>query len=240
MIDFILYDDNNKFLNDLETTIRSYMMNLEIDYKIHKFSSFGKDMKEVLKKENTHKVYFLDIETHDMSGLDVFRSIREEVNDWHSLVLFVTNHNEYKYEALANRLYLFDFINKLDSAKKHINKALDRIMNIYFSDKMCLEINNKSNYYRLSFRDIIQISKIKNTNKCLVKTTYDEIECNSTLKSLSNKLNNDFIKVSSSNIINKKHILKYDSKDNRIVFKNKAESRNISRSGKKALDQVVW
>ena len=221
------------------SAIRSYMMSLEIDYKIHKFSNFNKEMKNILKKPNTHKVYFLDIETQDMSGLDVFRSIREEVNDWHSLVLFVTNHNEYKYEALANRLYLFDFINKLDSAKKHIQEALDRIMNIYFSDKDCLEITCSSSFYRLAFRDIIQIYKIKESNKCLIKTTYEEIEYNSSLKSLVSKLSKDFIKVSSSNIINKNHILKYDSKNNVIVFKNQDETHNISRNGRKELEKLI-
>ncbi len=239
MLNFILFDDNPIFLKELNNLITKYMMKEDCEYKIHSFTRFDSKMKELIEKDISNKIYFLDIETKDESGLNIFHLIREKHNDWHSLVLFITNHNEYKYEALGNRLNLFDFINKLDNAKESINNALGRIIKTYEQNKKCLKIKKDYSIYKLSFKDIIQITKIKATNKIQIKTTYENIEISSTLKAISSMLNEDFIKLSSSNIINKNQVYKYDKLNNKIVFNNYDETSDISRRFKKDLEKVL-
>lgn len=235
MINFILYEDSPRFLKELENIITKYMMSLDIEYKIHSFSGYNETLKKLIEKDCGFKVYLLDIETKDKSGLDLFRFIREEANDWHSLVLFITNHNEMKYEALSNRLYLFDFINKLDDAKKHINLALDRIINYYNTDNLCLKIRVDNALTKISYKDIISISKEKNSNRCLIKTSYEDYCINSSISKIFDNLNKDFIKINFSHIVNLKHIKQYDKKNNCLIFSDGSKSFDVSRNNKKKL-----
>lgn len=238
MLNFILYDDNISFLKELDKIITTYMMNLDIEYEIHKYNKCDQNMKKIIIDDLPNKIYFLDIETKDESGLDIFRMIRETQGDWHSLVLIVTNHNEYKYEALGNRLYLFDFINKLDAFKENVRTALDRIVKIYVTDSQCIKIKKDSNLYKISFRDIVSLNKQKGVNKLIIKTKYEDIEINSSLKNIEKLLNDDFLKVSSSNIVNKMHIYRFDKINNKIIFDDMSETVDISRRNRKRLEDL--
>ena len=130
MINFAVCDDNKAFSKLMKKYIDNFMLNYEIEYKIYHFDGYGKSFENFVNKDIGFKVYFLDIKTSDGSGLDAARIIREKYNDCVSIIIIVTSHEEYRYEALGNRLYLLDFIDKLNNCEEMTQKEIAKEMNI--------------------------------------------------------------------------------------------------------------
>ena len=125
MINFIICDDNTEFLRKEKQMVDNFMMKYDIEYKCLLFSEYDKKFDEVVACDEGFKVYLLDIQTKNGSGLDAARKIREEYDDWVSIIIIITAFNEFKYEALGNRLYLLDFINKLNKCDVKLKEDLE-------------------------------------------------------------------------------------------------------------------
>ena len=127
MINFIICEDEEMLRNSTKQTIVSH----DIDYKIYEFENYDKKFESLVKKDIGFKIYLLDIVTKCGSGVDAARIIREKYDDWVSVIIMITSHQEYKYEALSSRLFLLDFVNKLDSCNKKIREDIDIAMKSY-------------------------------------------------------------------------------------------------------------
>lgn len=236
MIEFIICDDNKDFNILLQKKITNFMNNYkEIEYIFHNFTGYGKEFEKVVKDVMSFKVYFLDIETKQGSGLDAARIIREKYEDWNSIIIIVTGHEEFRYEALSNRLYLFDFINKLNNLEASIEKDLSNIIKKYTRSSKNLIIEYDHAIHKIDLRDIIYIEKEIDSKKCIVITTYGKKVVQSSLNDLYKQLDDNFMKVSRSLIVNIRNVRSYDSKTNTIDFINGYESNLVSRECKKEL-----
>ena len=111
MLNFVICDDNRNFSKMMKTEIENFMMNYDQKYKIFHFEGYDESFEDFVKKEIGFKIYFLDIKTKCKSGLDAARIIREKYDDWVSIIVVVTSHEEYRYEALGNRLYFKELYN---------------------------------------------------------------------------------------------------------------------------------
>lgn len=236
MIEFIICDDNKDFNQLLRKKIINIMSKYkEIECIFHSFSGYGKEFENVVKNVISFKVYFLDIETKQGSGLDAARIIREKYEDWNSIIIIVTGHEELKYEALSNRLYLFDFINKLNNLETVIEKDIANIIKQYTRSRKNIVIEYDHAIHKIELRDIIYIEKEIDSKKCIVITTYGKKIVQSSLNELYKQLDDSFMKVSRSLIVNIKNVRSYDSKTNTIDFINGYESNLVSRESKKEL-----
>ena len=233
MISFILYDDEKQFLQKNKKIINKCMMNCDFDYKCYSFDEYNDKFEEVIKNNLGLKVYLLDIEGKNKSGLDIVRIIREKYNDWSSIIILVTNHNEFKYDALSNRLYLMDFINKLDKWEELLTEDLNRIISSYSECQECLTYEYNHILKRIEFKNIIYIEKEKESKKCIIHTLYGDQQIGGTICDVLNKLDKRFIKTSRSTIINIKQVSEYDKINNEIFFLNGETTNDISRLFKK-------
>ena len=123
MIDFIICEDERQLANKYREIAEKVLMKYDIDYRFNIFEDYSKEWKKIAKGEN-FKIYILDIKTENGSGLDAARYIREELDDWQSMIIIVTAYPEYKYEALGNRLMLVDFVNKFNDFDNRLYKAI--------------------------------------------------------------------------------------------------------------------
>lgn len=235
MLKFIICDDKQEFLNKEVKIVENFMMNYDIEYECHVFKEYDSEFMKIAKEDVGFKVYLLDIQTKYGSGLDMARKIREEYDDWVSVIIIVTAYPEYKYEALGNRLYLFDFINKLDNYETKLSEDLERTLKNYDNREKCLNFEFNYVVKKLEFRHIIMIEKEKDSKRCLIKTTYGDCLIGKTLNSTFKMLDNRFIKTSRSVIINIDQVLEFDIPENRITFKNGMEIFDISRDHKKSV-----
>lgn len=90
MLNFIICDDERNFRNIINKEIENFMMNYDTDYKIYQFTNYDSKFEKLAQEDIGFKVYFLDIKTNVSSGLDAARYIREELDDWNSLIIIVT------------------------------------------------------------------------------------------------------------------------------------------------------
>ena len=239
MLNFIIGEDNTKFSARTKQIIENFMMNYDIEYEVKCFENYGKSFKAAAKKENGFKIYFLDIKTEEGSGLDAARMIREELDDWVSIIVVITSYTEYKYEALGNRLYLLDFISKFDDCEKRIKECLNIALKNYDNRQKSLNFTYNHILKKIEYRNIISIEKEQDSKRCIINTTYGDHFINETLNNVYAKLDSRFLKVNRSLIVNSDFIRTYDAKGNKLVFSNGTYTHLISKTGRKELMKYV-
>ena len=239
MLNFIIVEDNEKFALRNKQIIDNFMMNFDTEYSTSVFNNYGSDFKKCATEDKDFKVYFLDIRTEEGSGLDAARYIREELDDWSSIIVIITSYTEYKYEALGNRLYLLDFISKFDDCEKRINQCLKIVLKNYDNRQKTLNYTYNHVLKKIEYRNIIYIEKEQDTKRCIINTTYGEQYINDTLNNVYNMLDNRFLKVNRSLIINTDFIREYELKSNKIIFSNGTYTHLVSKKGRKELIEYV-
>lgn len=238
LLNFVVCDDNKSFSKIMKTTIDNYMLNYEQDYKIFHFEGYDEKFEEFVNKDIGFKIYFLDIKTKHGSGLDAARVIREKYDDWVSIIIIVTSHEEYRYEALSNRLYLLDFVNKLNNCEEHIKDDIKKAINNYNKRYKSLSYEYNHIFHKIEFRHIINIEKEQDSKRCIIRTTYGNTYISETLNEVKAKLDDRFIKTHRSLIINKDKICSFDPKTNTLEFSDGSQTNLIARSKKKELMRV--
>lgn len=239
MINFILCEDEKEFRKAVKIQIENFMMNSDVEYKIYEFSNYDKKFEELVKADIGFKVYFLDIKTKYGSGIDAARYIREKEDDWISLIVIITAYSEYRYEALSNRLFLLDFINKLDDCKKKIEESLEIVMKNYGNKEKCFCYEYNYTLHKIEFRNIIYIEKEQDSKRSIINTTYGRFKVPMGLNEIMKKVDERFIKLHRSMVVNMDKIDKYDLKTNTITFTNGQTTNLIARSKRKELIENV-
>lgn len=236
MINFIICEDEKVFATEYKNEIDKFMMKYDYEYKCILFGGYNNKFREFAKTNNDFNIYLLDIKTNEGSGLDAARLIREEYQDWKSMIIIITSYNEYKYDAFGKRLMLVDFINKLDKCLIHLQEALKICMKHYDSRPKSLKYIYKNIVHNLDYSNIVYIDKEQESKRCTIHmTNKEEVPYQGTINSLIEILDDRFVKISRSTIINSDHINKYDIKENTIEFKNGETTASISRDKKKGV-----
>ena len=240
MISFVIFEDAKVLATEYKNEIDKFMMRYDHEYNCKLFSGYGKEFNHYAKTNTDFKIYLLDIKTNEGSGLDAARMIREELNDWTSMIIIITSYNEYKYDAFGKRLMLVDFINKLDKCIAHLHQSLEICMKYYDTRPKALKFVYKNNVYNVDYREIVYIDKEQDSKRCILHLINKEsMPYPGTINHLIEILDNRFVKVSRSSIINSDHINKFDIKENTIRFKNGEKLDSVSRYLKKGVIENV-
>ena len=145
----------------------------------------------------------------------------------------ITSHNEFKYDALGNRLYLMDFINKLDNWDELLKEDIKHVINSYVNSSECLIYEFNHSLKRIEYKNIVSIEKEKDSKKCIIHTLYGSHSIATTICDILTKLDDRFIKISRSTIININQVSEYNKITNEITFLNGNKTTDISRQYKK-------
>ena len=237
MLRFIVCEDNKEFLGRLCNVVNKVMMPHNFEYKISKFTNYNKELQEIIKRKYEQKVYILDIELGDISGLEIASEIREY--DLDSIIIFITSHNECKNDIFYSRLLAIDYIPKdrlwedrLESTLIYTVKAVNR--------RRVLAFEFNYNSYRVPFDDILYIEKVQDNQKCLINTENgNQFEIITTITDLVRKLGPNFFQSHKSCIINVEKIKKINYADNTITFINNESVYLLSNRRKKQLKEYV-
>lgn len=235
MINFVICEDEKELRKIEVDEVTKFMMNYDLDYEIHEFNDYDDKFYDYAKKENGFKIYLLDIVTKNASGLNAVRTIREGYDDWVSVIMMITSHSEYKYEALSSRLYLLDFINKLNNMEEKIQDNLKVAIKHYDNRHKQIKYMYNRNLYNIEFREIIYIEKEPDSKRCVVKTKYGKQIIPGTLNNVYKMLDKRFLKVHKSLIVNLDEIREFELSTNKLTFKNGDITYLVSRNKKKEL-----
>lgn len=235
MINFIICEDEPELLKEYKYQIDRFMMKYDIDYKTHMFTSYDSKWEKSVRKIKGFKVYLLDIKTANGSGINAARQIREEYDDWVSMIIMISGYAEYKYEALGKRLMLVDFINKLDHSEQKLQDALLICLKHYDNKYKSLRYTYKNIAYNVEFRSIIKIEKEMDSKRCIIHAEEGDYPIKGTLNEVLQKLDKRFFKCNRSIAINVEQVQYYNLGKNVAVLKNGEEFKDVSRNKKKEM-----
>lgn len=235
-MEFVICDDEKLFRSSIRKVIDRVFINNDDYYKITEFSGFDSNFKKKIDASSP-KIYILDIEFKDsISGIDIARQIRK--NDWESIIIFVTSHNELGYQALKAQIMLLDFISKYDDFENNLEIAIKKSISL-INSKKTIKFDVDGISYIIHLNDILYIEKDTVDRKCIIKTTYTEIAVNKTLHYMIDNLDDRFYLCHRSCLVNTDKIRKIDWKDNIIYFEDGSFTALLSRDKKKGLKKYV-
>lgn len=227
MINFILCDDDVAMAEIIKKIITKTTFPTSLDYKIHIFNKYDKEFTKIINSNLPNKIYILDIEVENESGLKTAKRIREK--DWNSLILILTAHYELESLAYKSKVLLFDFISKFDLYdKKMCDTILLCINKILHQDKLSIKVNHM--IHRVEYSDILYLTYDTYKRKTILVTLHQTYEINSSLKSLKDKLKGKFIHTHRACIVNADNVKIFDIKNKKIIFKNNDSVYLLSRS----------
>lgn len=204
MINFIVCEDNDIILNKNIDIINKVMFNNNISYKIYKFSSYNSELKKLIKEHIENKIYILDIELDNKSGIDIAREIRN--NDLNSFIIISTVHSEYLPYTIKSKLLIFDFVSKFDDYENSLSTVIKNILSIYDESKI-LTITINGSIKKIKLNDILKIEYNNSLNQTSIKTKSKTYYTKKTLKVIEKNLDDRFIKTKDGKIINNNYII---------------------------------
>ena len=215
MINVIICEDNIKDRKRIIKLVKDFFKSKKIEYNIHIHSDYNSKFYNTLNLSLPFKIYLLDIETPSRSGIDVARQIRKK--DVDSIIIFLTAHEELSSLAAKEDLMFLSFLNKFNDFERRLPLSLNKAMKL-LRRKQAIKIVDKNVSYTINIDNILYITKDSFERKTIIKTDYDEIKVNKTLKEIREMLDNRFIQTHRACYINDDRKVKVDITNKIITF----------------------
>lgn len=236
MINFIICEDNEYVRKLHEGIISKVTMPYDFNYAVHSFERYNIELKKLINSVGERKVYILDLELPNKSGIDITREIRK--SDWESIIIILTSHDEKEMILLKQKLLIFDFISKFDDYEKRLTDTLNMIIKKSASNNsLSFKCNKELNNVKIS--DILYICKDYESNKVKIVTANKEYLVRDSLANISKKLNSRFYHSHRCCYINLDSVKKVDFKNSTIYFTNDKTTDYLSRNYKKDLRKIL-
>lgn len=226
MLNFIVCDDDKEITEIEKSIITKVMMKNNMEYKIHIFNSFDNSFNRIANLELENKIYILDIEVGEKSGLEVASKIRDE--DWYSILIIVTSHYELEDLAYKSRILILDFISKFDLYREKIEDTVSLCVRNKLDCKK-LRVKNKNKIEQIDCSKILYIIYDSSIRKIRVVTKTGNFETYQTLKEMLKHLRGNFEFSHRACIVNINNIKTIDSKNKIITFTNGDTTDIVSR-----------
>lgn len=200
MLKIIICEDNQVCLEKAISATHKALGNYDIDYKICKYLSFCKEFEEDINDKINKKIYILDIELPDISGLQIAEKIRKD--DWDSIIIFVTSHPECRNDIFYSRLLAFDYISKYTTYEKRLQQSIEEASKIVGKRRVFIYKYNRI-IYRLEYDEILYFERLNGTKKWLIHIESGNIyEISGNIEEILEKLDDSFVLSHKSCIVN--------------------------------------
>lgn len=232
MINFIVVDDNEKFLGINVDVITKVMMKNKFAYKTHAFIEYDESFYQIMNSDLPNKIYILDIETKEASGIDIARKIRKR--DIDSIIIFATVHNEAGLVLLKDDLMFLTFLCKFDDFENNLYNSINKALE-FIHHKTYVKFNDRGTIYTIPLSDILYITKESSSRKSIIKTTYAEYSVNLTFKELIALCGDSLVQTHRSCFVNKDRVRIIDKRGGVIEFDDGCSIDLLSSNYKKGI-----
>lgn len=232
---FICEDDKiqleyfRKFIDDA-ITIADY------DMQITLVTTNPNDIIEYVKNNEVHGLYYIDVKLDcGMNGFELVEYIREY--DQRAFVVFITAEEKNSYLSLEYLCEPLDYIikNYHPDGKFEMRKRIGRSLRIAHDrsilkerkmdidkDNLVISVGGKKAHVDMS--DVVWIEKNKdNPNKVVLQGCNNQREFIGTLKEVLDQLDDRFMQIGKSYIINKDRIKNYNIRQKLISLKDNTQ-----------------
>ena len=232
MIDFIICEDNENVRDIYKLLISKIVMPYDFNYKVYLFEKYNNKMKELIVNNFNFRIYLLDLELPGKNGIEIAKEIRK--NDWDSIIIVLTSHDELELKILKKKLLIFDFISKFEDYDQRLYESINTVLKKYTSKKTISFKCNKE-LVNIKIEDIMYIYKTDDQNKIEVVLKNNNYKIRESLSNIMLKLDDRFYKTHRACIVNLDKIKKVDFKNEIIYFDNNLKIDYLSRNYKKGL-----
>lgn len=184
----------------------------------------------------SQKIYILDIQVKEQSGIDIARQIRKTDTD--SVIIFLTAYGELSTTVANDELMCLTYINKFDNSYNRIKSAIEKSLNI-MNKKSVIRFNDHGVVYSIPTKDILFITRDSIERKSVIKTDYSQFKISKTLIELLEILGNPFSESHRACIINMDRVRIIDRKKKLITFDSGVTTDLISPNFKMEVDNNV-
>ncbi|MEK5505785.1 LytTR family DNA-binding domain-containing protein [Paenibacillus sp. FSL P4-0113] len=196
VIKVAICDDVPVIIKDIENLLLEYDSSLfEIDIFYNPFRLIE------LLKSNTYDLFILNIEFPNLSGIEIAKTIRK--NNYTCPIIFISSFKEYMEQVF--KVNPFDYILK-PVTKNKLYPALNRAIKYLDFDISKFMFTFNKVFYSLSFNEIIYFEK--NKRRVLIHTPTDIYITLLQTRALLSKVNDNFVQVHTSFIVNVKYVKK--------------------------------
>jgi len=230
VIKVFICEDNDVERDSLCKGIENVILIEEYDMRVEIVTANPHDILDYMKKsEDTTStgLYFIDVELgSDINGIELAAKIREY--DPMGFIVIITSHVGTMPTVFTLKVEPLDFINKGDlfnfrnnveicvkhAYKRYTEKSKERHNALTFKHDGRLNV--------VKFSDIISIetSATRNSHKLRLTTLNRIYEFRGNLKDIILKLNDSFIRLCQSYLVNKIHVDNFDISNREIIMTN--------------------
>ena len=236
MVNFILCDDN-KYVREInENLIKKITMPYDFSYKIHSFDKYNNEFKKIINDPLNIKIYILDLELPNKSGLEIAKEIRKV--DWDAVIIILTSHEELELTLLKQKLLIFDFISKFDNYENRLKEAIDVIVK-KIKTKKVLSFKSNKELHHVKLNNIFYLYKDSSSLKTIIVTPEKEYFVREPLSTIVKRLDERFIQTHRACYVNIEKIESVDFKNSLIYLSNGMNIDYLSRNYKKNLRDVL-
>ena len=207
MLNIAICDDENTICNQLEYILYNIRLKHNIKFNIDIFFN-AESLYEKLNQDAHYNLIFLDIELGNMSGVDLGRKIREDMNNQSTQIIYISSKTSYAMELFSVRPLNF-LIKPLTTEK--VDKVFNIFLNLINTSVELFTYNKNKKEYSFLISDIIYFES--DTRQINIYTK-DEIDTfYGSLKEIHKKLKDfGFIFIHRSYLINinQVKVFKYD------------------------------
>lgn len=227
-------DDETFATTAIEDLILAYN-NCHIKYDVYNDSE--RLLKSLESERKFYDLFLLDIDMPKLDGVNLAKNIRNI--DLHSYIVFLTSHKEYMAEVF--KYHTFDYLLK-PITQSSLYSTIDKIQTLMSLSKFRFNFLSKGIEYSLEKEEIMYFEK-KGRYAIIHEKTGLSFQIIITTKDLLNRLDEHFVQVHTSFIVNINYIcgLRFDkvilkTPDN--VFCDIPISRKFHNSSKKSISKV--
>lgn len=236
MINFILCDDNDYVRELNERMISRVAMPYDFNYTINSFDRYNIKLKNLINTPSDIKIYILDLELPNKSGLDIAKEIRKV--DWDSIIIILTSHDELELSILKQRLLILDFISKFDNYEERISEVINMVIE-KIDTKKIISFKSKKELHHVKLDNVMYVFKDNETDKTTIVTVDGEYPVRDPLSSIADKLDSRFYQTHRACYVNLDKIESVDFKNSIVYFNNDTSIAYLSRNCKKELRELL-
>lgn len=223
-IQILICDDDPISLGMNQKCVELYSRKFKKSVHLHCFSQVNEKLYQLIDS-NQIDIAMLDIDLEKASGIELAK--RLQVKNPTIPVIFVTSHSEYKAQACdilaVGYLTKPVYTEKFGILYQRALAQIDLKEKNEFESFVELYVNKKNMKIRIS--SIISIEKIQ--KKMRITTQKGIYEVTGTLRGMEEKLDDSFLKVSQSAIVNKHEII---ALERNAVYLSTGDVFNIGRT----------
>ena len=225
MLNIFVCEDNTIQRQTIVQIIQNTVLIEELDMRLVLDAGDPYVLLEKVRTSQNTGIYFLDIDLNsDMNGMKLAQQIR--LFDPRGFIIFITAHSELSYMTFQYRVEAMDFVFKDNPAEAKV-KIRECLLNAM--ERYTLQTNRTHKVFTaqiggrkisVDYDDILFFETSANIHKVILHAKDRQIEFSSTLKELTDRLDDNFVRCHRSFLVNKINIKEVDVKKRIICFTN--------------------